>query len=177
MLVQLFGGINYGGRLTDDWDRRLVMVTLAGVVNAGLMDDSFPLAPGEGYQSPPPGSVDDYRQVISRLPLQPHPNVFGLHENADISCANFETQTLCDIMISLQPKVSSGGGKSRDEVIEHIIARHGIAQHSASRSHPYALLCYARSSRTWPTGCCSGASRPSRSTRCSRGTHSHTTSR
>eukprot|EP00966_Prymnesium_polylepis_P123764 2862118-Prymnesium_polylepis.1 len=48
----------------------------------------------------------DYREAISQLPLNPHPNIFGLHENADIACANNETQELCDIMLSLQPKVS-----------------------------------------------------------------------
>ena len=51
------------------------------------------------------------------MPLNPHPNVFGLHANADIACAQNETQELCDIMLSLQPKVSTGGGKSREDVV------------------------------------------------------------
>merc|ERR1712060_1016254 len=57
---------------------------------------------------------------IADMPLNPHPNVFGLHENAEITCAQNETNELCEIMLSLQPKVSSGGGKSRDEGIAEV---------------------------------------------------------
>merc|ERR1711988_1602405 len=117
VLVNLVGHINYGGRITDDWDRRMVMTVLMSIVNPGIMSDDFALAPGEAYTSPVAGSLSDYREVIKGLPINPHPNVFGLHENADIACAQAETQELCDIMLSLQPKVSSGGGKSRDDII------------------------------------------------------------
>ena len=117
VLRNLIGHINYGGRVTDDWDRRMLMTMLNSIINDGIMADDFPLAPGEGYLSPPSGDVASYVEGIERLPLNPHPNVFGLHENADISCAQDETEELCRIMLSLQPKVASGGGKSRDDVV------------------------------------------------------------
>ena len=115
VLRNLIGHINYSGRVTDDWDRRMLMTMLNSIINDGIMADDFPLAPGEGYLSPPSGDVASYVEGIERLPLNPHPNVFGLHENADISCAQDETEELCRIMLSLQPKVASGGGKSRDD--------------------------------------------------------------
>ena len=117
VLVNLVGHINYGGRITDDWDRRMVMTVLMSIVNPGVLSDDFPLAPGEAYQSPEAGDLKSYREVISQLPINPHPNVFGLHENADIACAQAETQELCDIMLSLQPKVSTGGGKSKEDIV------------------------------------------------------------
>jgi len=121
VLVNLFGHINYGGRITDDWDRRCVLTTLMSIVNEGIMSDDFMLAPGnECYQSPPTSTVGDYMERIVNFPLNPHPNVFGLHANADITCAQNETQELCDIMLSLQPKVSSGAGKSREEIIGEV---------------------------------------------------------
>lgn len=120
VLVNLFGHINYGGRITDDWDRRMVMTVLKSLMNEGLLNDGFQLAPGEAYRAPPAGQVGDYRAAIGELPLSPHPNVFGLHENADISCAQSETSTLCEILVSLQPKVSSGGGRDRDEVVAEL---------------------------------------------------------
>jgi len=117
VLVNLVGHINYGGRITDDWDRRMVLTILMSIVNPGIMSDDYPLAPGEPYLSPEPNDIAYYRDRIVKLPINPHPNVFGLHENADIACAQAETQELCDIMLGLQPKVSSGGGKSKDDVV------------------------------------------------------------
>jgi len=117
VLVNLVGHINYGGRITDDWDRRMVLTVLMSIINPGLMNDDYPLAPGEAYFSPPAAGIASIRESIGKLPINPHPNVFGLHENADIACAQAETQELCDIMLGLQPKVSTGGGKSREDVI------------------------------------------------------------
>jgi len=117
VLVNLVGHINYGGRITDDWDRRMVLTLLMSIINPGIMSDDFPLAPGDAYLSPEPNDVAAYLERIKGLPINPHPNVFGLHENADIACAQAETQELCDIMLSLQPKVSTGGGKSKDDVV------------------------------------------------------------
>ena len=117
VLVNLVGHINYGGRITDDWDRRMVLTVLMSIINPGIMNDDYPLAPGEPYLSPEANDVAHYRSAIGKLPINPHPNVFGLHENADIACAQAETQELCDIMLSLQPKVSTGGGKSKDDIV------------------------------------------------------------
>ena len=124
VLVNLIGHINYGGRITDDWDRRMVLTVLMSIVNPGLLNDDYPLAPkpaGEEenpYLSPEPLDIKHYREnAIAKLPINPHPNVFGLHENADIACAQAETQELCDIMLSLQPKVSTGGGKSKEDIV------------------------------------------------------------
>ena len=117
VLQNLVCHINYGGRITDDWDRRMVMCLLQGVLNEGIMSDDFPLAPGEHYRSPAAGNLESYREVIANVPLNPHPNVFGLHANAEIACAQNETQELCEIMLGLQAQTSSGGGKSREDVV------------------------------------------------------------
>ena len=116
------GHINYGGRITDDWDRRMVLTVLMSIINPGVLKDDFPLAPGTGssenpYLSPEAADIASYRDRIGKLPINPHPNVFGLHENADIACAQAETQELCDIMLSLQPKISTGGGKSKEDIV------------------------------------------------------------
>ena len=105
VLQNLVCHINYGGRITDDWDRRMVMCLLQGVLNEGIMSDD-PLAPGEHYRSPPAGNPESYREVIANVPLNPHPNVFGLHANAEIACAQNETQELCEIMLGLQAQTA-----------------------------------------------------------------------
>lgn len=44
------------------------------------------------YYAPPKGSYEDYVEYIRSLPLIPNPEVFGLHENADITKDQKETQ-------------------------------------------------------------------------------------
>ena len=43
------------------------------------------------YYAPTEGDINHYIEYIRSLPLIPNPEVFGLHENADISKENQET--------------------------------------------------------------------------------------
>ena len=56
------------------------------------------------------------------LPIIPHPEVFGLHENADITKDNQETQTLFDSILLTLPRQTGGGAKSPQEVIDELAA-------------------------------------------------------
>jgi len=52
------------------------------------------------------------------LPLNPQPEAFGLHENAEITTYINETIILLSNALSMQPKASAGGtGQSREDVI------------------------------------------------------------
>lgn len=44
------------------------------------------------YYAPTHGEFQSYVDYIRTLPIIPHPEVFGLHENADITKDNQETQ-------------------------------------------------------------------------------------
>lgn len=43
--------------------------------------------------------------------------VFGMHENANITCAIAETEMSFSIVLSMQPRTSGGGGASREDLI------------------------------------------------------------
>lgn len=57
-----------------------------------------------------------YLTYIKSLPLNDMPEIFGLHDNANITFAQNETYTLLGTIVQLQPKSSSAGGQSREEV-------------------------------------------------------------
>jgi dynein heavy chain len=52
--------------------------------------------------------------------LNPNPEVHGLHDNAEITNNQSMTLAILTSIISIQPKSSSAGGKSRDQIIVEI---------------------------------------------------------
>ena len=60
----------------------------------------------------------DYLDYISQLPISPSPEIFGLHDNADITCDQNETYEMFGTILGLQPRTGGGGGVSREAVIE-----------------------------------------------------------
>lgn len=57
-----------------------------------------------------------YIAYMRSLPINDTPEIFGLHENANITFAQNETLNMLSSLMALQPKSASGGGKSREEV-------------------------------------------------------------
>ena len=60
--------------------------------------------------------MQTYLNYIRSLPINDTPEIFGLHENANITFAQNETFLMLGCLVELQPKTVSGGGKSREEV-------------------------------------------------------------
>uniref|UniRef100_A0A665VAS8 Uncharacterized protein n=1 Tax=Echeneis naucrates TaxID=173247 RepID=A0A665VAS8_ECHNA len=92
-LKYLIAGVNYGGNVTDDWDRRLLTTYILSCLSS--------------YYIPRDGPQATYKEYISMLPSTEHPEVFGQHPNADIASQIAETKMLFEILLSLQPQVSS----------------------------------------------------------------------
>uniref|UniRef100_UPI00398E73BF dynein axonemal heavy chain 3 isoform X1 n=2 Tax=Pristiophorus japonicus TaxID=55135 RepID=UPI00398E73BF len=122
-LTYLTGECNYGGRVTDDKDRRLLLSLLSIIYNKDLVyQDNYKLAPGKEYFVPPHGSYQSYIDHLRNLPAVSHPEIFGLHENADITKDNQETNQLFDGVLLTLPRQTGGGAKSPQEVVEDLAA-------------------------------------------------------
>lgn len=52
--------------------------------------------------------------------MNPAPEAFGLHDNAEITNSQNETRVLLETILSVQPRSSSSDGKSREQIIEEI---------------------------------------------------------
>jgi len=106
--------INYGGRITDYIDGILASTIIGRYVVPELLNDDFYFSEAKTYRSIPAGSHADYMDMIRSLPLNPSPEAFGLHENAEITTNQKLTSTMLATILSLQPRSGGGGGKSRD---------------------------------------------------------------
>lgn len=92
-LQYLFGECNYGGRVTDDKDRRLLMSILSIFICREVVDDdNYKFSESGVYFAPlDSDSQQGYLDYVKTLPLNPSPEVYGLHDNADITKDNQET--------------------------------------------------------------------------------------
>jgi len=88
-VINYLGGvINYGGRVTDDKDKRLIETILAQYIKIEALREGFKLCKGSDiYRQVEAENQEDYLEYIETLPLNPEPEVFGLHPNAEISTA------------------------------------------------------------------------------------------
>uniref|UniRef100_A0A8C3KS30 Dynein axonemal heavy chain 12 n=1 Tax=Calidris pygmaea TaxID=425635 RepID=A0A8C3KS30_9CHAR len=124
----LTGECNYGGRVTDDWDRRLLLTMLDDFYNPDIIENPrYTFSPSGNYYAPPKGTYEDYIEFIKSLPFSQHPEVFGLHENVDISKDLQQTKILFESLLLTQgggTQGTSGGGDSTlYEIADDILSK------------------------------------------------------
>jgi len=108
---------NYGGRVTDDKDRRCLANILDDFYNPEIQKEGYKFSPSGVYYAPSESGLEGYKEYIETLPMTEGPEVFGLHDNANISCALSETSALLLTALSLQPRSSGGEGKGWGEIL------------------------------------------------------------
>lgn len=107
-LHYMLGECNYGGRVTDAQDRRLLMALLKETLTPRLFYAGHRFAELDDYEVPPVGTRDSYLAFAARFPSEQPPELCGLHPNAVLSRAAHETDRL------LNGLAAAIGGKSVD---------------------------------------------------------------
>ncbi|CAN0142261.1 unnamed protein product, partial [Pylaiella littoralis] len=122
----MVGEVQYGGKITDDLDRRLFKAYTETWMGPPALSASFCFNPGVPMQGgaqfkyviPDSQEVEDYIAFIQTFPGIDGPEVFGLHPNADLTFRNKEGQQLLATLMETQPKQASGGtGRSREDMV------------------------------------------------------------
>ncbi|XP_030888189.1 dynein heavy chain 12, axonemal [Leptonychotes weddellii] len=118
----LTGECNYGGRVTDDWDRRLLLTMLADFYNPQIIENPhYKFSPSGNYFAPPKRTYDEYIEFIKNLPFTQHPEIFGLHENVDISKDLQQTKVLFESLLLTQGgSKQTGSSGSADQILLEI---------------------------------------------------------
>jgi len=99
-LNYLIAECNYGGRITDDRDRRLVHDLMKEFFSEKLLVKDFNFCGLPEYTVPNfSSSYEQYLQAIERLPLNQSPQLFGFHPNAQITKDINETNELYTRML------------------------------------------------------------------------------
>lgn len=118
-LCYMVAEANYGGRVTDPQDRRYISTLLEDYYNNEMItEDNHKLSPSGTYYVPGDGDRQSYIDFLDeKLPLNDLTEVFGLHDNADITSAINATDTILATALSLQPRATSSSGKTQDQVL------------------------------------------------------------
>eukprot|EP01059_Diplonema_ambulator_P016442 TRINITY_DN279_c0_g1_i2.p1 TRINITY_DN279_c0_g1~~TRINITY_DN279_c0_g1_i2.p1 ORF type:complete len:4165 (+),score=1710.28 TRINITY_DN279_c0_g1_i2:209-12703(+) len=122
-LRYLVGEAMYGGRVSDDWDRRIVTVYLQEYFGDFLFDTFQPFhfyKDAECDYCLPDGSTDftqtmprdTYVNQVKDMRNDNSPEVFGLHPNAEIGYLTTMTKSLWTNLILVQSVSGSTGGKA-----------------------------------------------------------------
>lgn len=108
----LTGECNYGGRVTDDWDRRLIVNILDNFVNSEVVSDPNYLFSdiGPQYGLPRRCEYQDYLKHIENVPVNPPPEVYGLHMNAGITRDYSISMSVTAALVLIEGAGSAGEG-------------------------------------------------------------------
>ena len=106
------GQINYGGRVTDGTDNILLMSILTIYQNEDIMqNDKYRFSQSGKYKIPTHKHVEEIQAYIETLPDDDHPEIFGMHPNANLTYLRAKSDTLIETILSVQPREYSGGGE------------------------------------------------------------------
>jgi len=115
------GQCNYGGRVTDDKDRRTLTVILERLYRPEILKEGFQISDSKDWVTPADGSYSAYIEAIKQFPNVAKPEAFGMHENASITKDQNETNALFkNILLTQNSSNSGGGGKSKDEIVAEV---------------------------------------------------------
>ncbi|VEL19145.1 unnamed protein product [Protopolystoma xenopodis] len=122
-ITYLTGECNYGGRVTDEQDRRCLSTILADFFCiASITDPKYKLSPSGVYYIPPKMEYNEYLDFIKGLPTVQQPEVFGMHENVDITRELSETKSLFDSILRTMGQLSPGSDSKSETQLCDIAA-------------------------------------------------------
>ena len=109
-ICYMLSEIQYGGKITDDFDRRLLKCFCSAWFSESMESTEFVFYPN--YSVPVNcKNLEDYFNFIKDLPQDDPPEVFGLNKNSSISYQINKVNLVLDQIVRIQPKENTGASK------------------------------------------------------------------
>jgi len=118
-LKYLIGEAMYGGRVTDDYDRRILNTYLDEYMGDFLFDKNreffFSKTQDYDYTIPKNLTLEGFMHNVSELPIINSPEVFGLHSNAEVTYYTNAAKSMWENLLKMQSSGDSGTGSVNRE--------------------------------------------------------------
>ncbi|KAJ6638438.1 Dynein axonemal heavy chain 6, partial [Pseudolycoriella hygida] len=137
--------ITWGGRVTDFWDQRCLTVILNHFCSENTAKKNYIYSKSGVYACPEGKTVEAFKSYVYQLPATDDPDVFGMHENANLIFRINESKFFMDTMNTVQGKSrqseTSASDCSDDDIVLDSVAR--ISENVAAKislENPYPIL-------------------------------------
>jgi dynein heavy chain len=120
-LRYLVGVINYGGRVTDFLDARCEQTLLQKFFDPTVIEGGCQHNFTNDGVYCIPNDIENLRSVtdyLANLPPYEAPELFGLHNNADITFNRNASRRQLETLLSVQPRAAGAGGSTDAKVFE-----------------------------------------------------------
>ncbi|XP_025190774.1 dynein heavy chain 7, axonemal [Melanaphis sacchari] len=119
-ITYLTGECNYGGRITDDWDRRTMNTILNKFCCSQVVENPYYLFcdVDQKYGIPFRSNYHDFIKQIEEIPVDHSPEVFGLHSNSGI-IRDLQVTTL--LFKSFVAVMETSGGTDDSDTTENAL--------------------------------------------------------
>ena len=114
-LRQMIGDVIYGGRVTDDWDRRCMNAILDKFLCQEALNDDIYFDSSNLYPTIPLCSFQQISETIAKFPVEDSPSLFGFHPSALNSLHLHQSSQLIDWVLGVQPRESGGSAAQKDD--------------------------------------------------------------
>ncbi|XP_051041734.1 dynein axonemal heavy chain 14 [Phodopus roborovskii] len=127
-LNYLIAEVTYGGRVTDNWDKRCLKTLFNKFCSPEILKANFSFSSDEMYQPvPSSASLQDCIQIIQSLPDDDSPEILGIHPEATHTCSETKTQKFIENLITMQPKAAPvnlmiNPEQSNDDLVMEILS-------------------------------------------------------
>ncbi|CRK89849.1 CLUMA_CG003435, isoform A [Clunio marinus] len=118
-LEYINGEITYGGRVTDEWDQRCLKTILKTFSSDKILEPGYAYSKSGIYKCPEARLLSDFKHYAEELPYNDIPEIFGMHDNANVVFQTKETQFFLSTLLT-----SGGSGSSavgNDEIALEVI--------------------------------------------------------
>ncbi|CAG2255487.1 DNAH [Mytilus edulis] len=122
-LTYLTGEVTYGGRVTDEWDRRCLHALLGRFFCPSALSDDYSYSDGIYRPLKTNCAFPQIVTYLDTLPSYDSPEVFGMTENAERACRILQADDMIETIVSVQPRLSldiMGSDKSNDQIVLEI---------------------------------------------------------
>ncbi|CAL8466541.1 g6077 [Coccomyxa elongata] len=121
----MVSAIQYGGRITDEFDKLLMHTYAEKYFQQGVLIPNYILYKdvkgGAAYSVPQGTEIETYRKAVEEIPNLDSPELFGLHPNADLTFRSLQVQAAVQLVLETRPQGgTAGGGSSREEVVDKL---------------------------------------------------------